>query len=323
MRIICLTTRRDRPSTRYRWLQYLPYLAALGMKTELAVIPKGIKRWRVLRSAGKFDAVFIQKKLLSRIEQSYIRRKTRVIIYDFDDAIMYTPKRHGMNTRRYKRFRYMSAAADCIIAGSKYLAAAVPFTRAGKVTVIPTVVDVSRYPVHHRSGTITTVGWIGTSSTQRYLEILKPVFNRLNGRYPHVRIKIISDRKPDISNIMWERWNAGKEMDQLLSLDIGLMPLHNDRWAEGKCGFKIIQYMAAGIPVVCSPVGVNKELVTHGVNGFHADSAEQWEQGLFRLIDDKVLYNRMAAAGRKTAETRYNLKFWGPYFAGIIKGYIC
>ena len=323
MRILCLTTRPDRPSTRYRWLQYLPYLKQAGVEAELAVIPKGFNRWRMLRAINGVNAVFIQKKLFSRLEQVYIGRKARTIIYDFDDAIMYTPVQYGTGTRRYKRFCSMAAAASHIIAGNRYLAAAVPADRSGKVTVIPTVVDVTRYPVHKRGGPITTIGWIGTSSTQQYLEKLKPVFSKITGRYSGVTIKVISDRHPGMGNIVWEQWNADREMDQLLSIDIGIMPLDSNPWTEGKCGFKIIQYMAAGIPVVCSPVGVNKEVVTDSVNGLHADSIDQWEQSLSRLIEDKVLYDNMAAAGRKTADSRYNLQTWGPYFADFIKECIC
>lgn len=303
MKLLCLTTRLDRPSTRYRLLQYIPYINSSGIETDVVVIPKGFRR---LRGIKRYDGVFIQKKLFSRIEQWYLRRNAGKIIFDFDDAVMYTKSNFSTSSRRCKRFRYMAGIADLIIAGNEYLAG---YSR--KAIVVPTVVDVSKYPIHSLNNM--TLGWIGTESTQGYLEMIIPVLRKI----PNVRVKIVSDRRPGFCDgkIVWERWSEERELDQLVSFDIGLMPLADDPWTRGKCGFKIIQYMAAGIPVVCSPVGVNTNLVRDGVNGFLASSLLEWETKITRILMDTDLYRRMSRAGRETVEKGYDIRYWGPVFA--------
>jgi glycosyltransferase involved in cell wall biosynthesis len=213
----------------------------------------------------------------------------------------------------------MIEAADLIVAGNEYLA-----DFAGdknKVIVVPTVVDVSKYPIHSRNGNNVTIGWIGSRSTQNYLENIVPVFKKITDRYPQVIVKIVSDEMSSWSsgNVVWERWGKEKEIEQLLSFDIGIMPLMDDPWTRGKCGFKLIQYMATGIPVVCSPVGVNNSIVQNGVNGFFASGTNDWEEKLSLLIEDKNLYNSMAVNSRNIAEKNYNLAHWGTFLSGKIK----
>lgn len=326
VKILCLTPRLDRPSTKYRILQYQPYLNSAGIETSMCVIPKGAKILEVLHSANKYSGIFIQKKLLSRVEQWYLKKRAKRIIYDFDDAIMYTKKNHSEDSRRYKRFNCMMSNADVVIAGNKYLADIACADHSGRVVVIPTVIDISKYPLHARNDYSVTVGWIGTRSTQGYLKITEPVFDRLVNKYPLVKIKIVSDKKPEFCNnnkIIWERWDQDKEIEQLLSFDIGIMPLIEDPWTKGKCGFKIIQYMAVGVPTVCSAVGANKEIVTNEVNGLYANSVEDWEKNISRLIEDKELYKKLAVAGRKTVEEKYNLAYWGAYLANVLKERLC
>lgn len=325
MKILCLTTKLDRPSTRYRLLQYTPYLNSCGIETETAVVQKRFKRWHALKRADKYTGVFIQKKLFSRAEQWYLRKKANKIIFDFDDAIMYTKSQFSTCARRYKRFRYIMDIADLVIAGNKYLAEFFGDEYAKKMVVIPTVVDVSGYLLHSRNNSDVILGWIGTKSTQMYLDIIEPVFVKLVKKYPKVQIKIVSDQTPRFrsNNIIWSKWDKDKELEDLSSFDIGLMPLRDDPWTKGKCGFKIIQYMATGLPVVCSPVGVNIEIVKNGVNGFFASSLAEWEENISRLIDDIDLYRKMSIAGRQTVEKGYNLAYWGPFMADLLAERIC
>lgn len=320
MKILCLTTRLDRPSTRYRLLQYIPYINYIGIKTDIVVIPKKLNRRDIFKGTSEYDGVFVQKKLFSKVEQWYLKKRAKKIIFDFDDAIMYTKSKFSASTRRYKRFKYITKIADLVIAGNRYLA-----SLTSKAAVIPTVIDVSKYPLHSRDTLEKALGWIGTKSTQGYLDMIKPVLEKIIIKYPKVKVRIISDEMPDYitNNIVWEKWDKDKEMDQLLSFDIGLAPLTKDPWTEGKCGFKIIQYMAAGIPVVCSPVGVNKEIIKDGVNGFYASTPLEWEDRIMRLIEDINLYKNISIACRDTVEKKYNLAYWGPYLAGIIKEKLC
>lgn len=287
----------------------------------MVVVQERFKRWGAIKGAGGYSGVFIQKKLFSRVEQWYLRKKASKIIYDFDDAIMYTKSKYSESTKRYERFKFMISVADLVISGNKYLADLIGSEYKDKVVVIPTVVDVARYPLHSRNSSNVTLGWIGTRSTQGYLDMIEPVFGRLIKKYPKAQIKIVSDEMPRFcgNNIVWKKWNENKELDDLNSFDIGLMPLREDPWTKGKCGFKIIQYMAAGIPVVCSPVGANTEIVKNDVNGFFASNPNEWETSISRLIDDIDLYKKMSTAGRQTVEKEYNLAFWGPYLADLLK----
>lgn len=315
----------DRPSTRYRLLQYIPYINSSGIETDVVVIPGRIKRWNILRWVNRYDGVFIQKKLFSRPEQWYLRKKAKRIVYDFDDAIMYTNLKFSSHTRRYKRFGYMMDIADLLIAGNRYLAGFVGDRCRDKAIIVPTVVDVARYPLHTRNNSGATIGWIGTKSTQVYLDMIEPALKKLITKYPQVQVKIVSDKMPGFcgSGIIWEEWGVDKELELFKGFDIGIMPLKEDTWTKGKCGFKIIQYMATGIPVVCSPVGMNTEIVRDGVNGFFASNLEEWETAISRLIEDADLYKRMAIAARQTVEKNYNLASWGPYLANLIKEELC
>lgn len=321
MKILCLTTRIDRPSTRYRLIQFLPYLNSGGIETEVVVVQERFKRWGAIKGADRYSGVFIQKKMFSRVEQWYLRKKAKKIIYDFDDAIMYTKSKYSKSTKRYERFKFMMGVADLVISGNKYLADLAGEEYRDKAVIIPTVIDVARYPLHSRGNSGITLGWIGTRSTQVYLDMIEPIFSRLIKKYSEIQIKIVSDAMPGFcrDKIVWEKWCEDKELDALNSFDIGLMPLREDPWTIGKCGFKIIQYMAVGVPVVCSPVGVNTEIVKNGVNGFYASTFEEWEMGISRLIDDIDLYRKMSAASRQTIEKGYNLSYWGPYLTEVLR----
>jgi len=318
MKILCLVSRMDRPSTKYRLLQYEPYLNKNGIDTDIHVLPEGLKRWKLFARAGMYDAVFVQKKLFSRIQLWYLRKKAKKIIYDFDDAIMYTKTKYSSNTRRYKRFKYMIKIADCIIAGNKYLA---NMSDKKKTKIIPTVLDVANYPLHKRRGMDVVIGWIGTKSTQEYLIPLETLFNNIEKKFPRVTIKIVSDEKPLFSteSVKWEKWNEKKEIEQLLSFDIGIMPLVDNPWTRGKCGFKIIQYLAGSIPVVCSPVGANIDIIKDRINGFYASNMPEWEEAISALVVDLELYKKMAIEGRDNAEKNYNLSVVAPYFVKLIK----
>jgi glycosyltransferase involved in cell wall biosynthesis len=151
--------------------------------------------------------------------------------------------------------------------------------------------------------------------------VFEELFDRVEKMFPRVTIKIVSDEKPKLfgESIKWEKWEEKKELEQLLSFDIGIMPLVSNPWTMGKCGFKIIQYMAAGIPVICSPVGTNIEIIKNGDNGFCADNIPQWQEAISKLISDVHLYKAMSIAGRQTVEKYYNLSSWGPHFAKQIK----
>jgi glycosyltransferase involved in cell wall biosynthesis len=150
--------------------------------------------------------------------------------------------------------------------------------------------------------------------------MLTNVFRKLQERY-HVEIKIVGDINISLENvkIVPEKWSYETEITQLQSFDIGIMPMTDDEWTKGKCGLKILQYMAVGLPCVCSPAGVNKEIVQDGVNGFLANSNEEWIEQLSLLIENPNLRKKLGIVGRKTVEERYSLKVNAPRLRQVIK----
>jgi glycosyltransferase involved in cell wall biosynthesis len=181
------------------------------------------------------------------------------------------------------------------------------------VIINPTVVDTtsvhnpSLYKISKRADTI-TIGWTGTHSTLKYLEPLIPVMQKLEGKYNHLRFVIIANKKPELplTGLEFIPWSKENEVKDLLQLDIGIMPLTDDLWARGKCGFKAIQYMALEIPSVASPVGVNTEIIAHNENGFLCESPDEWFQYLSMLIDQPELRVRLGKNGRKKIVERYS-----------------
>jgi glycosyltransferase involved in cell wall biosynthesis len=216
----------------------------------------------------------------------------------------------------------MMKHVNFIVAGNQFLKSqATPYNP--NVEVIPTSIDLSRYSVkkgYHSEGPI-TIGWLGSSSTLKYLRSLLPTLERMFNRHPHFQLKIVCDQFLDSSDlpIIKKRWSSEEEEDDLKSFDIGIMPLSDDLWARGKCGLKILQYQSVGVPVVCTPVGVNRDIIEDGLNGFWAQDEAQWEQGLLKLVREEGLRREMGLEGRKTVERGYSLEVSAPRILEVLK----
>ena len=197
----------------------------------------------------------------------------------------------------------------CVAAGNDVLASvARPAARA--VAILPTSIDTACYrATTARAEDPPTIAWIGSPENLVYLEIIRPALARLTLRYPALKLRVICSAFPDWPEIRVERvlWSAATEGASLAAAHIGVMPLTDDEWARGKCAFKLLQYMAASLPCVASPVGANAEAVIDGVNGFHASRLEEWERGLERLIASAELRAQFGAAGHAHVEKRYAL----------------
>jgi glycosyltransferase involved in cell wall biosynthesis len=312
-------------SCRYRVLQYLPYLKKAGIDVSIHFYQR---RWRdklrFYNTLGHYDIFYIHRKLFPPLEFAYIRRKARKIIYDFDDAIMYrsSSSKNPYSLSRRIKFAYMMRRVDFISAGNNFLKSEVlPYNP--HVEVIPTSIDLSRYttkePSRQKGPVI--VGWLGSSSTLKYLKNLMPIFEKLYQRYPHFQLKIVCDQFLDSIKVpvIKKKWSSETEAADLKSFDIGVMPLRDDLWSRGKCGLKILQYFSAGVPAVCTPVGINRDIVQDKVNGYWAQNDKQWEDKLLTLIQNKALRRKMGLAGRKTVENRYTVEVNAPRFLGILK----
>jgi glycosyltransferase involved in cell wall biosynthesis len=208
-----------------------------------------------------------------------------------------------------------------VVVGNSYLA---DYSRkySPQVTVIPTSIDTARYRPAEKKGLggRTVVGWTGTSTSQTYLEMFAPVLQELVARRD-VELRVISDREPLMPGVphVWRRWSADTETTDLGLLDIGIMPMPDDPWSRGKCSLKALQYMAMGIPAVCSDVGANREVIRHGENGFLAATSEEWFKYLGILIDYPAVRTRLGHEARKTVEERYSMGRCAGLFAEAVR----
>jgi glycosyltransferase involved in cell wall biosynthesis len=248
------------------------------------------------------------------------------MLFDLDDAIMYrsssSPYPHSLSRR--VKFRWMVKGSDVVTVGNQFLKNEVlKVDREKKVFVIPTCIDMDLYPqkkkISNRPEVI--LGWIGTKGNLRYLKKLEPVFETIRRRFPLVQLKIVSNDFYDSSSlpVVKKPWRLEDENADLISFDIGLMPLNDDLWSRGKCGLKIVQYLSVGVPVVCTPVGINSDIIQDGENGFWATTHQEWIDRLSTLIQNPDLRCRMGMKGMEGVEKEYSLTVTSEKFFRILR----
>ena len=307
MKLLVLTSNPDRASFRQRIAVHVDNLRANGIDCELEKLPRGLfSRRRLFMRAKDFDGVFLHKKILNPFDAYYLKKYAQKIIYDLDDAVMFDDK-HPERThhKRQNSFRRTVPLADLVIAGNAYLAEhARKFN--SNVEILPTGLDTKAYKSHAKppgDGKIRLV-WIGSKPTLPHLIQIAPALEEISSRFDNVVLRIISDEFFDLQKIPLEKhpWSLKTEVAELVGSDIGLAPLADNPFTRGKCGFKILQYQAAGLPTVASPVGVNAELVRDGLNGFHAAAMTDWVEKISDLVKDKSLRTRMGQAALKSVQ---------------------
>ena len=325
MKIAFLIHSLEVNSCRYRVLQYLPYLKKQGAEVSLHFYQrKWIDKLKFYNTLRHYDILYIHRKLFSPLEFWYLRRKATHIVYDFDDALMYrsSSSKNPYSFSRRMKFAYMMKRIDYVIAGNQFLRSEVlPYN--SNVEVVPTSIDLSQYHLKEYSPKKNpiTIGWLGSSSTLKYLRDLMPTLEKVYQRHPDLQLKIVCDQFVDGIQlpVIKKPWVQEDEDSDLKSFDIGLMPLSDDLWSKGKCGLKILQYYGVGVPVVCTPVGVNRDIVRDGVNGFWAQNETQWEDRLLRLIEKEELRREMGLRGRRTVEQSYSLEVNAPRMLSVIR----
>ena len=325
MKVAFLVRSMEDSSSRYRALQYVPFLKEKGVDVSVLCHQR---RWgdklKLYNSMDRYDIVVIFRKRFTPIEFWYIRRKARKIIYDLDDAVMYRDSGSASprSFSRRLRFSYMMRRVDAVIAGNDFLKSEV-LRYNDRVVTIPTTIDLSRYSMKGTdgSGNHMTIGWIGSNSTLEYLKLVIPAIERIYQRHPDVRFKIVCETFLDNLTVpvIKKRWTSEEEGADLRSFDIGVMPLEDDLWSRGKCALKILQYYGVGLPVVCSPVGTNREIVKDGINGFWARDEKEWEEKLETLIEKEDLRREMGARGRSVVEQEYSLEVNAPHLLAVLK----
>lgn len=339
------------PSQRYRFEQWQPYLRASGISLDLfpsadneltrilykhgrglvkavglgKAFLRGFGRLMALR---RYDVVLVHRAICiggPALLERLLRLVRRPVVFDFDDAIY---RLHASTANRHfgwLKFPGKTAAicrlSDHVTVGNEFLA---EYARRHnpRVTVIPTSIDTDRYcPLPPKLGPgPTVIGWTGSSTSQTYLESFSPVLRPILAR-SDVVLRVLSDRKPELGGLPfeWRCWTPQSEAEEVGSFDIGIMPTPDDPWARGKCAFKALQYMAMAIPAVCSPVGMNAEVVRHGVNGFLASTPDDWLTYLTILIKDRSLRNELGGQGRRTVEQRFSMRQSAAAMAEVLR----
>jgi glycosyltransferase involved in cell wall biosynthesis len=331
VRLVALVESEGHVCCRYRLAALRPLLAAAGHSLDLYPLPRSwFGRLSLGRGLETADAVILQRRLLSPLVIARLRRRVRRLIFDFDDALWlrdsYSAKGFD-DARRLRRFQAIVAASDLVIAGNDYLAtAARRFTTPDRVRVIPTCVEVRRYrpredeaPAELHTPTARQeprpperglqLVWVGSSSTLKGLEQFAPTLSIIGRAVPGTRLKIICDRFVDIPYLPVDRcvWDERTEAAEIAAADVGIGWVPDDPWSRGKCGLKILQYQAAGLPVVANPVGVQAELVRNNATGLLASNTDDWLTAIRRLAAEPGLRHRLGATGRKQVEEKYSL----------------
>lgn len=275
-----------------------------------------LKRLRIIFSSAKYNIVWIQYELfphLPGIFERVILFFNKNIILDYDDAIFHKYDLWGNLLTKFflsNKLELLSKKAKTIICGNNYIKNwADQYCK--NTVLIPTVINYAKYN-HLKSenmNPVFTIGWIGSPSTWHYLEPLVPMLSDLTTKY-NLQVLIVGSGvvSNKNSNFTYKSWNEKEEIQDISQMDVGIMPLFNDPFSIGKCGYKLIQYMACSKAVIASPVGVNQEIVEDGHNGLFATSIADWEKAITSLLFDKDLRKRMGYAGSLKVKNKYSLE---------------
>jgi len=330
MKALALVDAPDHVCCRYRLRAFEPALAAAGWTlTVEALAPGPLARSRQLALASRCDVVILQRKLLPAWQLALLRRTARRLVYDFDDAVLYRDSYdpRGPNCpRRAARFARTVRHADAVLAGNDFLAecARAAGARAERIQILPTCVDPRRYraaaPALPRDGL--HLVWVGSSSTLQGLEQRRTLWEYLGRALPGLRLRVIGDRFPHFETppVIPVLWKETTEAAELAAGDVGISWVPDDLWSRGKCGLKLLQYQAAGLPVVANPVGVHLRIIAPGVSGFLAEEPDEWLAALRALAADPGLRARMGRAARAAVAADYAVARWGPAFVAAVAG---
>jgi len=323
-RLLVLTRRRTTASFRQRIEAYLAPLAERGTDSEvveLAACPVERRRqWRRLR---QFDGLWLHRKTLTAWDAWALRGAARPVIYDVDDAVMYQARtaERGPHRGRLRRFRRTVTMARLTLTGNPVLADHVAHA-GGRAEVVPTGLDAGRYTPkerHENNGPLRLV-WIGSRSTLKRLEPFRDMFAELRRAVPDVVLRVVAHAGFSVDGLAAENvpWSSETEARLLAECDVGVAPLPDTPYTRGKCGFKILQYMAAGLPVIASPVGANADYVRPGETGLHARNTGEWVAAVKRLAADPALRAAMGRAGRQRIVGEFDLAVLAPRVCRLI-----
>jgi len=319
-RILFVSKGAESASTRYRASQFFSRLEQANFIPSHAEIRGGpLAYLGVLKMAASADIVVILRKTFPVLFLSLLRKVSRRLVFDFDDAI-FCNSNGSSSATRMRRFVAMVRCCDHVIAGNGFLGnMARRFN--SELSIIPTSVDVDHYKVGKGvPSAYFDVVWIGSSSTRKYLEAAIPSLSAAARRIPALRLKIIADFDLDSPGFptVSVRWQAATEAAELASANVGIAPMSEDDWSRGKCALKVLQYMAVGLPVISSPVGVNAEAVLEGKTGYLV-SGNEWVTALQKLASDPELAYQMGQAGYQRVTALYSSEVVGARLLRVLE----
>lgn len=341
-------------SSRLRTLQFIPYLEANGFKctvknlfddeylcalytherrVPVAIASLYLKRLIMLFGFFRYDLIWVEKEIfpyLPAFAEKLLRLFGKAYVVDYDDAIFHNYDLSGNLAVRKLMGHKIDAVmrnSVCVIAGNSYLAERARTAEAPRVKIIPTVVDHTRYRSRQDSSSEgLVIGWIGSPSTQKFVLGIRDALIKvcqvhnarlmlvgaapqIVGEFPGLQVEVVP-------------WSEESEAELISLMDIGIMPLPDGPWEKGKCGYKLIQYMACAVPVIASPVGVNVDIVTSSYSGLLAGSLVEWENALSHLLASPKQRRVMGMAGRKAVENNYSLRVQAPILIRIFSDII-
>jgi glycosyltransferase involved in cell wall biosynthesis len=333
-RVTAFTGGRDTPASRFRIRQYIAPLASLDVQLVehggLGAYPPRQRwvrpAWAAAALAARLpgliasyrsDVTLFQRELLSTFATlERFSRSPRVL--DVDDAIWLY--------RGGRAARAVAKRCALVICGNAYIAEHMA-SWTPRVALLPTAVDTDRYRPnpHETLSSETVLGWMGTSSNFAYLTAIEPALAAVLEARPEALLLIVSDRSPALPTLpahrwRFRRWTAEREVADLQSMAVGLMPLADTPWARGKCSFKMLSYMACGLPVVVSPVGMNCDVLSRGLVGLAATTKAEWVDALVALIDDLDARRAYGREGRRVAEGAFSVRTLAPQLASLLTG---
>ena len=334
-------------STRHRLLQYIPFLEREGFECDVdsllsdrylarkldegrvdagEVLRGAVRRLGRLAKVRQYSLVVLYKEALPYLPAFFERALSRLgvpYVCDLDDAVFHQYDRHRWRAVRAllgRKIGRVLRGAALVVAGNDYLASYARLFNP-HVKIVPTVVDVDRFVPRQGSAPSreVTIGWIGSPSTATYVAERADVWRAVT-KTGEARLRLVGAGRIGLPGVAHEsrEWREDREVADLQSFDIGIMPLRDDPWSRGKCGFKLIEYMACALPVVASPVGVNTRIVAHGENGYLCDTDDEWIARLGSLIRDAAGRRRMGHAGRERVREAWSLQRWGPELASAL-----